>query len=287
MSKITPWLTAAFLTIAVGALAASEANAKDGGKSSSKSESRSESKSRSYSAAPAPYCAPAPSPTPAAPAPAPTPSASPAPAPAPASMAPQAPTPHRSAGPAAAPTSSGWTSGPTTGHPLTWRIGVPPTTAQAEIEMDPPSAGPVEPAEPIVIYTPPEVRVLREVQVQPAAEVLVPVYGTSVLFDTDKWAIDAAGEVNLRIAAQRAMQIPGSRIGVATGHADVRGSKNRNRILAQNRAEAAVAYLIHYGYPRDQIDVVNAGDDQPLFTGSTPADHQGNRRVDVIVMGQR
>ena len=207
-----------------------------------------------------------------APAPTPAPSASPAPAPA----------------PAPAPSGGTWkpTAGPTTGHPLTWRIGVPPTVAVADLEEDPPSAGVTERV--IRIDYPPEVRVIREVVPVPVATVtpvLAPVYATHVLFDTNRWDMSPVAQVTLKIAAQRALAIPGSRIGVAAGHADVTGNKQRNRQLAQNRAESVIAFLVGYGYPRDQIEVVNEGDDSPLFSGRTARDHQGNRRVDVTVVG--
>jgi outer membrane protein OmpA-like peptidoglycan-associated protein len=176
---------------------------------------------------------------------------------------------------------------------LTWRIGTPPVIALRdpvdELELDPPAAGQ---REPIVIYSPPMVVTLPKVIEAPAPapqavvqRELVPVYGTHVLFDTNRWDMTPLAQVSLKIAAQRALQIPGSRIGVATGHADVRGSKDRNRVLAQNRAESVIAFLVGFGYPRDQIELVNAGDAQPLMAGTTPAAHQANRRVDVVVMG--
>ena len=249
MRKVTPWIVAAFASLAIGALAASEAQAKPCGCSGSKPSK------------PSPTPAPAPAPTP-APAPAPTP----------------------------APSGSSWKpfTGPTDGHPLTWRIGVPPVVA--EVDIDPPAAGPVEP-QVIRIDYPPEVRVLRvEVPVPTPVLVEAPpkigvIHAGSVLFDTGRADMGPVAQVTTKILVARALQVPGSSIGVAVGHADIRGRTDRNAKLAQDRAEAVVAWLVAWGFPRDRIIVQSEGDTRPLFPGRTPADHQGNRRVDVTITG--
>lgn len=253
MRNVTPWIAAAFVTLAVGALAASEAQAKPCGCSGSK---------------PSPAPAPAPAPKPPAPAPAPTPAPVPAPAPAPS-------------------TSGGHNPlrDPQYLSTIQHRL-VPPVVA--EVDLDPPAAGPVE-REVIRIDYPPEVRVLR-VEVPTPVLVEAPpkigiVHAGSVLFDTGRADMGPVAQVTTKILVARALQVPGASIGVAVGHADIRGRADRNAKLAQARAEAVVAWLVAWGFPRERIVLDSHGDTQPLFPGRTPADHQGNRRVDVTITG--
>lgn len=164
----------------------------------------------------------------------------------------------------------------------------------------PPVVAVVEPepevAERVIrIDYPPEVRVLREaypVYVPTPTPVLVEVppkvgivHAGSVLFETGRADMNPVAQVTTKILVARALQVPGASIGVATGHADIRGRADRNAKLAQDRAEAVVAWLVAWGFPRERITLTSHGDTQPLFAGRTPADHQGNRRVDVTITG--
>jgi outer membrane protein OmpA-like peptidoglycan-associated protein len=60
--------------------------------------------------------------------------------------------------------------------------------------------------------------------------------------------------------------------------------------LAAERAGVALAYeaavadqLMQYGVPRDAIQVIAAGDAQPLYSETAPSGEAGNRRADVYL----
>ena len=62
-------------------------------------------------------------------------------------------------------------------------------------------------------------------------------------------------------------------------HADERGTDNYNFILTQNRAQAAVDYLIAKGVKKELIKAVGYGKSKPIVkNASTEEEHQKNRR---------
>lgn len=60
-----------------------------------------------------------------------------------------------------------------------------------------------------------------------------------------------------------------------SSHTDCRGTASYNRILAQQRADSAVAYIISQGVPRERISARGYGEDRPLVL----IDSAGNKTV--------
>ena len=64
------------------------------------------------------------------------------------------------------------------------------------------------------------------------------------------------------------------------GHCDERGSDEYNLALGENRAKAAMNYLITLGVPADQLSIVSYGKERPLVNEHTEEAWAQNRRVE-------
>lgn len=64
------------------------------------------------------------------------------------------------------------------------------------------------------------------------------------------------------------------------GHCDERGSDEYNLALGENRAKAALNYLITLGVPADQLSIVSYGKERPLDNAHNEEAWAKNRRVE-------
>jgi flagellar motor protein MotB len=53
----------------------------------------------------------------------------------------------------------------------------------------------------------------------------------------------------------------------------------------ERRAEAVLGWLSAHGIGAGRITAAGAGEARPVTTGSTEADHQANRRVEIRIKG--
>jgi peptidoglycan-associated lipoprotein len=67
------------------------------------------------------------------------------------------------------------------------------------------------------------------------------------------------------------------------GHADERGTVEYNLALAEQRAQAAKAYLVALGVDASRIDTVSYGEQRPLDAGNDEISWAINRRVHFVV----
>ena len=67
---------------------------------------------------------------------------------------------------------------------------------------------------------------------------------------------------------------------VLEGHCDERGSDEYNLALGENRAKAAMNYLLTLGVPAEQLSIVSYGEEKPMDSGHTEEAWAKNRRVD-------
>ena len=67
------------------------------------------------------------------------------------------------------------------------------------------------------------------------------------------------------------------------GHADERGTVEYNIALAEQRAQAAKAYLVALGIDASRIDTVSFGEQRPLDAGHDELAWAINRRVHFVV----
>jgi len=64
------------------------------------------------------------------------------------------------------------------------------------------------------------------------------------------------------------------------GHCDERGSDEYNLALGENRAKAALNYLLTLGVPASQLSIISYGKERPLDPASTEEAWAKNRRVE-------
>lgn len=105
-----------------------------------------------------------------------------------------------------------------------------------------------------------------------------------VLFDFDKADLKPAAESKLNPLLTVVNSKPGSRIAIE-GHTDLRGGDAYNQALSQRRAESVRTWLVAHGVAASRISATGAGKSRPVRTGTTEADHQANRRVEIRIRG--
>ena len=105
----------------------------------------------------------------------------------------------------------------------------------------------------------------------------------TILFDTDRYNIDATDQTALATQAQWLARYPAKRISVE-GHADERGTREYNLALGERRANAAKNYLVSLGVDPGRITTVSHGKEKPLALGSDEASWAQNRRAVTVTV---
>jgi outer membrane protein OmpA-like peptidoglycan-associated protein len=103
-----------------------------------------------------------------------------------------------------------------------------------------------------------------------------------VLFDLDKADLKPAAEETLNHLLTVVNSKPGSRIAIE-GHTDLRGEAPYNQTLSERRAGSVSRWLVAHGVVASRIAATGAGESRPVRTGTTEADHQANRRVEIRI----
>jgi outer membrane protein OmpA-like peptidoglycan-associated protein len=125
---------------------------------------------------------------------------------------------------------------------------------------------------------------LMELQAEVTAEEIKIALSADVLFDFDKADLKPVAEGKLNHLLTVVNSKPGSRIAI-DGHTDVRGDAPYNQALSQRRAESVRTWLVAHGVAAGRISATGAGKSRPVRTGTTEADHQANRRVEIRIRG--
>ncbi len=125
---------------------------------------------------------------------------------------------------------------------------------------------------------------LKDLQAKVTAEEIKIDLSADVLFDFDKADLKPAAEGKLNNLLTVVNSKPGSRIAIE-GHTDVRGDASYNQALSQRRAESVRTWLVAHGVAAGRISATGAGESRPVRTGTTEADHQANRRVEIRIRG--
>jgi outer membrane protein OmpA-like peptidoglycan-associated protein len=105
-----------------------------------------------------------------------------------------------------------------------------------------------------------------------------------VLFDFDKADLKPAAEAQLQNLLTVVNSRPNASVSIE-GHTDVRGEAPYNQALSQRRAESVQRWLTGHGVGAARITATGAGESRPVKSGSTEADHQANRRVEIRIKG--
>ena len=116
------------------------------------------------------------------------------------------------------------------------------------------------------------------VEVVKPAKVIVAVPKGMVLFDFDKFNIDATAKGLLEEVAAQMNKHP-NKVLVLKGHTDKFGSNKYNQVLSENRANAVKNHLIKLGVPANRIKSVEGFGKTLLLPKMT---HHQNRRVMIL-----
>lgn len=100
-------------------------------------------------------------------------------------------------------------------------------------------------------------------------------------FDFDVAEFRPADRETLTFHARDLAANPNRRLRLE-GHADERGTREYNLALGERRANGIRDFLIVNGASRSQIETVSYGEERPARNGTTEADYQANRRVELV-----
>jgi outer membrane protein OmpA-like peptidoglycan-associated protein len=121
---------------------------------------------------------------------------------------------------------------------------------------------------------------LKELQAEVTPTEIKIDLASDVLFDLDKSDLKPAAEDKLNHLLTIVSAKPDSRIAIE-GHTDLRGEAAYNQSLSERRASSVRAWLVSHGVSAGRISATGAGESRPIRTGTTEADHQANRRVEI------
>jgi len=157
----------------------------------------------------------------------------------------------------------------------------PPTPPPTErVEPPPPApppvaAPPAPPAPPTPVpapsQPPPKLEVFAE---QPALKDLP--------FEAGRADIGRRGAAIMKTNARWLIDNPRYLV-LIQGHSDYKGSRDSNMALGEQRAKAAMDFLIKAGVSAARIQIVSHGSDHPICSERTEACAAKNRRVHFLV----
>ena len=104
--------------------------------------------------------------------------------------------------------------------------------------------------------------------------------GTVVYFDYDSYVVRSEARPLIETHA-RFLQANKQRKASLEGHTDERGGREYNLALGQKRAEAVRQALTLLGVSDAQVEAVSYGKEKPAAMGSTEADMEKHRRVEI------
>jgi peptidoglycan-associated lipoprotein len=142
--------------------------------------------------------------------------------------------------------------------------------------VEAPSAPPVK-AEPAK-----EAPMMKEETLQEPVKAVAPETALQpVYFGFDSYVLESDARDILKKNAQFLMQNKSSKVQIQ-GNCDERGSAEYNLALGENRAKAAMNYLITLGVPADRLSFISFGKEKPLDPGHDEAAWAKNRRDDLV-----
>jgi outer membrane beta-barrel protein len=108
-----------------------------------------------------------------------------------------------------------------------------------------------------------------------------------VEFESSSARLRPGSQTVLADAGRALLQLPQLRIEVR-GHTDATGGAEANRLLSQQRAQAALDYLVG-AFPelRGRLSARGVGENEPIASNQTEAGRRQNRRVELVVTGGR
>ncbi|MCT4559042.1 MAG: OmpA family protein [Pelagimonas sp.] len=104
-----------------------------------------------------------------------------------------------------------------------------------------------------------------------------------ILFATDSSDLRPGLMTDLRNVGQSLLAYPDTTVQII-GHTDSDGDASYNLDLSQRRAQSVANVVIAEGVPAYRLNVIGAGEDQPIASNLTPEGKAQNRRVEIVIL---
>lgn len=108
----------------------------------------------------------------------------------------------------------------------------------------------------------------------------------NIYFDLDKWDIKPQAAQQLDLLVELMQKYPDMQVQLGA-HTDSRSSSMYNLRLSQNRADAALEYLVSKGIAQDRLEPIGFGEEIQLVKcgeNCTELEHSINRRVEFVII---
>jgi peptidoglycan-associated lipoprotein len=159
---------------------------------------------------------------------------------------------------------------------------VPPVTTEKPAVTPPAKPAPKEePVKEQPIQEAPAATAESNVKEQPT--VVAATELEKVFFDFDSFTLSKDARDTLSKDAQWLEKNKQTKVQIE-GHCDERGSDEYNLALGENRAKAAMKYLVSLGVPASQLSVISFGKEKPADPGHDEAAWAKNRRAEFVIL---
>ncbi|MBD3345147.1 MAG: OmpA family protein [Chitinivibrionales bacterium] len=123
---------------------------------------------------------------------------------------------------------------------------------------------------------------LEKAEVERVGEGIKVTFDSDVLFDKGSADLDQEAKDNLEEMAEVMQKYEDTNI-LIVGHTDSTGTKEDQKEISEQRAEAVSDYLKLQGISGVRISTVGMGAADPVATNATPEGRQKNRRVEIAI----
>lgn len=106
---------------------------------------------------------------------------------------------------------------------------------------------------------------------------------SGVYFDTAKYNINAASQVNLDKLAGVLSEYVDTNV-LVVGHTDSVGAEESNMLLSKRRAQAVSSYFTTKGISSGRLTTNWYGEQTPVGDNATPEGRAKNRRVNIVII---
>jgi len=106
---------------------------------------------------------------------------------------------------------------------------------------------------------------------------------SGVYFDTAKYNINAASQVNLDKLAGVLQEYVDTNV-LVVGHTDSVGAEESNMLLSKRRAQAVSSYFTTKGIASSRLTTNWYGEQTPVGDNATPEGRAKNRRVNIVII---